>query len=188
MTSNTQTSNRAFKHTHKHGDLTRLMLDYVQLENKEGRYPRYTDIEDYYKKITHGSNSFSHHLPNLRYAETQRPCGRWLKKNDPTQNTLYKGRYRVQYRKVHPRLDGLRKLRSRLNNWIHVNRKAGHTSHQSFYTVQDSLTELTKYINLCQSDASYTIYKHNLKEFNNLYNTYDVKANGPEAMRYKRKN
>ncbi len=156
--------------------ITERMLDWVEAENDEGRYPRYTDLDNKYKEIS-GSVSMSHHLPNWKNENTQRQCTRYLKKVEafPSKHV---GKYMLMRRQVHPRLEGLRKLRSRLNNWLYVTRKNGLHEHETFYTVQDYLKKVNSHIDTCSINTAHTIDKHTLKTFNNMYNTYDIiKAN-----------
>ena len=61
----------------KYGDIATHLLDWV-FENGPVSY---SSIEDEYKRYTHGSNSFSHHLPNLRNVFTMRLCSRFITKD-----------------------------------------------------------------------------------------------------------
>jgi hypothetical protein len=156
--------------------ITARMLDWVQAENDEGRYPRYTDLDNKYKEIS-GSVSMSHHLPNWRNENTQRKCTRYLVKIEAFPSK-FEGNYMIKYREVHPRLEGLRKLRSRLNNWLYTTRKNGLHEHETFYTVQTHLKSVQANILACNQHTTYMITKDTLLLFNNLYNTYNItKAN-----------
>lgn len=156
--------------------ITERMLDWVEAENDEGRYPRYTDINNHYKRMS-GSNSMSQHLPNWKNEDTQRKCTRYLKKVEAFPSK-FTGNYMVKRREVHPRLEGLRKLRSRLNNWLYVTRKNGLHEHETFYTVQTHLKSVIEHISNCTSYPTYKITKVRLTQLNSMYNTYNItKAN-----------
>ena len=62
------------------------MLEYV---DKKGA-ATYTDMENYYKQITGGSNSFSHILESLRTPYKNRKTQRYLaKEGKPYSNALW---------------------------------------------------------------------------------------------------
>jgi len=58
------------------GDITNHLLDWV-FDNGPVSY---TDIHKEYRRYS-GSNSFSHHLPNLSNSNTTRPCTRYIIKD-----------------------------------------------------------------------------------------------------------
>jgi hypothetical protein len=68
------------------GYITQTMLDYV---DKKGA-ATYTDMENYYKIITGGSNSFTHILQSLRTPYKNRKTQRYLaKEGRPLSNALW---------------------------------------------------------------------------------------------------
>jgi hypothetical protein len=56
------------------GYITQEMLDFVERQGDA----TYTELKNHYRKITNGSNSFSHHLENMREADPNRRCKRYL--------------------------------------------------------------------------------------------------------------
>ena len=158
--------------------LTAQMLNWIQQRNNMGMYPRYTDIHDKYKEFSSGSNSFSHHLPNLRNKNTERPCKRYIIKHHSRIDGKNLVGYKVMYREVHAHLESLRKLQSRLNNWLYSTRKNGLHEHETFYTVQRYLNRVRLCIVECTNDPAYHMSRPTLMSFNNMYNTYNItKAN-----------
>jgi len=154
--------------------LTDQMLTWIDDRNGiHNVYPSYTAINNYYKKIS-GSNSFSHHLPNLRNERTQRTCGRYIKKLSKSWPIKHEvGGYMLKYRKVHPQLEGLNKLKKRLKYWLTSARKATlHPNSADFLTAQDNLADVWKTIETCYADYNYTLHNDTLKHFNQLYNLY----------------
>ena len=68
------------------GYITQTMLDYV---DKKGA-ATYTEMENYYKIITGGSNSFTHILQSLRTPYKNRKTQRYLaKEGRPLSNALW---------------------------------------------------------------------------------------------------
>jgi len=154
--------------------LTAQMLGWIQLKNTQGIYPTYTQINNKYKDFSNGSNSFSHHLPNLRNEQTERTCRRFIVKHKRRIDGKNLVGYEVKYRQVHTHLEGLKKLRSRLNNWLYSTRKNGLHEHETFYTVQRYLNNVNTCIDECNTNAYYHVSRPTLKSFNNMYNTYNI--------------
>ena len=68
------------------GYVTQAMLDYVDLKGAAS----YTEMENYYKIITGGSNSFTHILQSLRTPYKNRKTQRYLaKEGRPLSNALW---------------------------------------------------------------------------------------------------
>ena len=68
------------------GYVTQAMLDYVDLKGAA----TYTEMENYYKIITGGSNSFTHILQSLRTPYKNRKTQRYLaKEGRPLSNALW---------------------------------------------------------------------------------------------------
>ena len=66
------------------------MIDFIERQGDA----TYTELHNHYKKITNGSNSFSHCLQNLRKADPNRRCRRYIVK----QGKRYcSGNYIVKY-------------------------------------------------------------------------------------------
>jgi hypothetical protein len=59
------------------GYIAQEMIDFVERQGDA----TYTEMHDHYRKITNGSNSFSHCLENLREADPNRRCKRYLQKH-----------------------------------------------------------------------------------------------------------
>lgn len=70
------------------GYITQEMIDFVERQGDA----TYTEMHDHYRKITGGHNSFSHHLANLRNADPNRRCRRYLVKHG---KKFCKGNYTV---------------------------------------------------------------------------------------------
>ena len=167
----------------EYGEITRRILDYVEIENgvhphvsrgTGANYPRYTDIDNEYKDIS-GSNSFSHHLPNLRNERTERPCGRYLKKIEHNHHSRHNdlvGKYMVKYRKVHPRLEGLRKLCVRILKTLRQLKGDG-TDSNTWKRVNKDRDRVVYAIRACRGDYNYPITRETLMEYNELYRKYD---------------
>jgi hypothetical protein len=163
----------------KYGEITKRILDYVEVANglhphiSRGytSYPNWTELNNEYRDISGGSNSFSHHLPNLRNENTERPCGRYLKKIDAFP-AKHKGKYMLLYRKVHPRLKGLRKLCvSILKTFRQI--KGDGTDSGNWKRVNKDRARVVDHIRACRGDYNYPITKDNLIEYNNLYRKYE---------------
>ncbi len=162
----------------KYGEITKRVLDYVEIENgshphisrAKSNYPSWTDINNEYKDIS-GSNSFSHHLPNLRNENTERKCGRYLVKIESFPSK-FEGKYMVKYRKVHPRLEGLRKLCvSILKTFRKI--KVDGTDSDTWHRVNKDRARVVNHISACRRNYDYPITKDNLIEYNNLYREYE---------------
>ena len=166
-----------------YGEITRLVLDWVELKNLGGYEPRWHEINKYYQKVSGtGGTSMQYHLNNWSNANTHRKCKRYIWKRKDRNGI---GRYRIenrQYdhervRKEHPRLEGLAKLMKRLQDWLHHSHNAGLHEHPTWMQVKRYLSDVTYMYNLCYNNPVHTIDKHTLKTYNNLYKTYNIKAN-----------
>jgi len=58
------------------GYIAQELIDFVERQGDA----THTELHDHYRKITNGSNSFSHCLANLRNADPNRRCRRYLQK------------------------------------------------------------------------------------------------------------
>lgn len=58
------------------GYIVQEMIDFVERQGDA----THTEMHDHYRKITNGSNSFSHCLANLRIADPNRRCKRYVQK------------------------------------------------------------------------------------------------------------
>jgi len=145
--------------------ITARMLDWVQIENNEGRYPRYTDINNHYQRMS-GSNSMSHHLPNWRNEFTERPCGRYLLKITAFPSKFV-GRYTVKRREVNPYIAKLKKL-------VHVLTCAFNDTgyHSSANTIQSKLDSVYLTLQRCKTNSDYKPDKLCLLNFNDYYRMY----------------
>jgi len=169
----------------KYGEITKRLLDYVEIENglhphvSRGKvnYPTYTDLNKEYRDIS-GANSMSHHLPNWRNDYTERKCGRYLEKieyNPNWESPHYSGdmhaglvgRYKVKYRKVHPRLEGLKKLKDIILKTFRQ------SSGDSWKKVNKDRARVVDHIEACRGNYDHPITKDNLIEYNNLYRQYE---------------
>ena len=72
------------------GYIVQELIDFVERQPSA----THTELHNHYRKITNGSNSFSPCLRNLRNADPNRRCKRWLVKNG---NRYCKGVYIVKY-------------------------------------------------------------------------------------------
>ena len=72
------------------GYITQEMIDFVERQGDA----TFTEMHDHYRKITNGSNSFSHHLENMRKADPNRRCRRYLQKQG---KRFCSGNYIVKY-------------------------------------------------------------------------------------------
>jgi len=145
--------------------ITERMLDWVQAENDEGRYPRYTDMNNKYQRMS-GSNSMSHHLPNWCNKLTERPCGRYLIKIEsfPSKHV---GNYTVKHREVNPYI-------AKLNKLIHVLTCAvDDDTHLSVTNnIQSKLDSVIYEIDCCKNNNDYKPNKHCLLAFNDYYRSH----------------
>ena len=163
----------------EYGEITKRILDYVEIENgahphisrAKSNYPSWTDINNEYKDIS-GSNSFSHHLPNLRNENTERKCGRYLKKIEGFPSK-FEGKYIVKYRKVHPRLEGLKKLKDTILKTLR-NVRGNVDDIPTWGRVNRDRARVVDHIRACRADYNYPIAKDNLIEYNNLYRKYET--------------
>ena len=81
-----QDSQRYEVNKRERGYITQAMLDYVDLKGAA----TYTEMENYYKIITGGSNSFTHILESLRTPYKNRKTQRYLaKEGRPLSNALW---------------------------------------------------------------------------------------------------
>ena len=152
--------------------ITERMLDWVQAENDEGRYPRYTDMNNKYKRMS-GSNSMSHHLPNWCNRLTERACGRYLLKitafpyNLSSWNTKFVGRYTVKHREVNPYIAKLKKL-------VHVLTCAANEVTYPSVTnnIQFKLDSVYDALQRCKTNSDYKPDKLCLLNFNDYYRMY----------------
>ena len=71
------------------GYIVQEMIDFVERQGDA----THTEMHDHYRKITNGSNSFSHCLANLRIADPNRRCKRYLQKQG---KRFCKGNYIVK--------------------------------------------------------------------------------------------
>ena len=86
MASVEQDSQRYEVNKRERGYITQAMLDYVDLKGAA----TYTEMENYYKIITGGSNSFTHILESLRTPYKNRKTQRYLaKEGRPLSNALW---------------------------------------------------------------------------------------------------
>jgi len=173
----------------EYGEITRRILDWVEIENgvhphvSRGKvsYPKHGDIELEYRDIS-GANSMSHHLPNWRNCSTERKCGRYLEKIEYNPNwesphysgDMHKGlvgRYMVKYRKVHPHLEGLKKLCETILKTFR-NIQGDGTQTILWNTINDDRARVVNHIEACRRNYNYPITKAILVEYNNLYNEY----------------
>jgi len=161
----------------KYGEITKRLLDYVEIANgshphiskRNDFYPSWTELNNEYRDISGGSNSFSHHLPNLRNENTERKCGRYLKKIEGFPSK-FEGKYIVKYRKVHPRLEGLRKLMVRILKTFRQVKVDG--LNDTWQRVNKDRENIQYMIRTCRGDYNYPVTKDNLIEYNNLYRKY----------------
>lgn len=58
------------------GYITQELIDFIERQGDA----THTELHNHYVKITNGSNSFSHHLANLRNADPNRRCRRYIQK------------------------------------------------------------------------------------------------------------
>jgi len=149
----------------KYGYITETILDWVEKENDEGRYPRYTDINNKYQRIS-GSDSFSHHLPNWRNKLTERPCGRYLKKIESFPSN-HVGNYTVKHSEVNPYLAKLKKLVYILTCAYN---DTGYTSSEN--SIQSKLNSVRDTLLRCKVDNNYKPDKQRLLKFNDYYRVH----------------
>jgi hypothetical protein len=153
----------------KYGYITKTMLDYVEVEmgnnNTAYGYPSYTDLNNYYKQIS-GSNSFSHHLPNLRNENTERKCGRYIEKVKafPTEQV---GKYMLKHREVNPYIAKLKKL-------VHVLTCAANEVTYPSVTnnIQFKLDSVYLTLQHCKTNSDYKPDKLCLLNFNDYYRSH----------------
>ena len=177
----------------KYGEITKRIFDYVEIENgvhphvSRGytSYPSWTDLNNEYRKDISGSNSFSHHLGNLTAERTERKCGRYLEKieyNPAWESEHYSGdmhkdlvgKYMVKYRKVHPHLEGLKKLKGIiLKSFRQI--KGDGTQNATWTRVNKDRARVVDHIKACRENYNYPITKDNLIEYNKLYRQYGKK-------------
>jgi hypothetical protein len=145
--------------------ITERMLDWVEAENDEGRYPRYTDINNHYQRMS-GSNSMSHHLPNWCNELTERTCGRYLKKIESFPSN-HVGNYTVKHRMVNPYI-------AKINKLIHVLTCAVNeaTYPSSTNIIQSKLDSVRDTLLRCKVDNDYKPNKQRLLTFNDYYRLY----------------
>ena len=72
------------------GYIVQEMLDFIERQGDA----TFTEMHDHYRKITNGSNSFSHHLENMRKADPNRRCRRYIQKQG---KRFCSGNYIVKY-------------------------------------------------------------------------------------------
>jgi hypothetical protein len=72
------------------GYIVQELLDFIERQGDA----THTELHDHYRKITNGSNSFSHCLANLRIADPNRRCRRYLQKQG---KRFCKGNYIVKH-------------------------------------------------------------------------------------------
>jgi hypothetical protein len=72
------------------GYIVQELLDFIERQGDA----THTELHNHYRKITNGSNSFSHCLKNLRKADPNRRCKRYLQKQG---KRFCKGNYIVKH-------------------------------------------------------------------------------------------
>ena len=72
------------------GYIAQEMIDFVERQGDA----THTELHNHYRKITNGSNSFSHCLENLRIANPNRRCNRYIQKQG---KRFCKGNYIVKH-------------------------------------------------------------------------------------------
>lgn len=72
------------------GYIAQELIDFVERQGDA----THTELHDHYRKITNGSNSFSHCLANLRVSDPNRRCRRYIQKQG---KRFCKGNYIVKH-------------------------------------------------------------------------------------------